>query len=442
MKLIVGAGNVEGTPQEIAALLRELGLRPDDLLPPPTAAAAVASRASTPYPSPLARPLLDPPHNELLVHDYEHDDGLAAGTRRRYVGAVRDLERHVSPKSLLDVTRDDVRAWERGLIDKCAHQRLTVLYGRNVGAPRVTCAKGEYDWTHDAPATCNPACPIFQRQQSGPTGRLKAAKHFYDWARERGLRDDNPAEWVLKRHQRLRPHAAHTNRKHAPTVQDVREILRALHETGTPRDVLAVLLLAKWGRRPQHTLLVNVEDLRGLHDAEGPCYADFTGARERTMNRNENTRTKLMGHLVAPIDLELRAYLLDAYLPWRARTHYLDASGPLVTGALTAPRLSVNLLTTEVLDAAMNHLARNAPSEAARRKWTAHADTQHPTRITPGSFRHFFTTVLEELGVSREERMTLRGDRLPGALEAYRHLDARRICAMYRMPDLLRPSEA
>ncbi|MHB8603912.1 MAG: hypothetical protein ACYDCK_01550 [Thermoplasmatota archaeon] len=409
MRLKTSAWTLEGDPDEIARVLQQLDGR----------------AASSPQ-------LRDVPTNELLLHEYAREPGLSLNSRRSYARTAALFERQIAPKSFLDASIDDVRAWERGLLDACKHHETTSLNGRGRAAlERHKCVKGLFDWSLAPPTSCATSCPFFQRQREGPRGRLKGLRNFYAWLRDRGLIALNPVDGVARRHAKSLGKALGPL-KYAPSVAEVRELLAAAARVGSPRDVAFLLLLAKTGRRPQHLLLVEAADLRGvMPGAPGPAWIDYRGVRARMEARNVGGHTKLQGNLIAPLDQESVAFLREIYLPWRQRQHgYAWTEGPLIPGDRTGDALRADAARGLALDPALDELAAHNPA------WRAHA-AGGPEPLTLGSFRHFFTTELETLGVSREDRMTLRGDVVPGALEAYRHLDAQKVCQKYRAPTLL-----
>lgn len=437
VRLETRLGVFEGTPEAIARTIALLRDAPDGALEPPRPSVQVQLDAvfdTRPRPA-----LREVPTNERMLHDYAADTGITAGSRKRRVRAVESFERTIAPKSFLDVTPADVSAFDRALLDSCKHERWNVQVGRGTAhhAPHVRCDKAQYAWALAKPAACNPAdCALFARQHEGPAARLAAVRDFYAFLKARGLVATNPAEDVCAKRQKAVKRRGRGKRKYAPSTSDVVTILRAVQERGTPRDVALILLLFKWGRRPSHIVLLDAADVFGVLQ-EGVAFADFTDARERLEALNKDGRTKLAENLIAPIDEETRRYLADVYFPYRQATWgYAWNEGPLFPSSTSGDRLDKQQVQY-VLDCALEHLAATAATDREHAEWAEHADPRSKRRISAGCARHYLTTTLEEFGIDREKRMTIRGDVLGEALEAYRHLTPEKVVAMYRMPNLL-----
>lgn len=416
--------NVEGSPSEIAELLGTLRA----VTPSAVGNAAVAIVLPAP-PAPQRRV----PHNEELLAEYRDVGGVSRETRGGYVRAVEEFERIISPKSFVDATVDDVLRFERALTNVCAHRKANYLAGRGklTVVPKLQCQKGEYAWTLTPPDSCATSCPLFERQSNGPKARLGGLAHFYNWLLLRGLVTTNVVQPVQREHARAAPQREERG-KYAPTTEEVRAIVRALTVVGTPRDVALILILAKTGRRPGHVTELGAEDLH--LDAGGVSWVSFRGVRERVRRENGHTRTKLRGDLHSILDAELVAYLVDVYLPYRqARWGYAWNEGPLFPGTQSGEALNEKTIQRYVLDPALKHLET---IDAA--KWRAHQDDDE-VRITPGVFRHWFTSQLKRAGVDNQDIDLLRGDKVPAARMNYMDLKPADLAQLgiLRLPRLL-----
>jgi integrase len=429
-------GTFEGSVTEIAESVRRLHAlavqppaAPDGVVPP----FEETSQLPLIPLAPASRRLTNPPSNELLLQQYSEDVGLSPGVRRAHVSAARELEHHVAPLSLLDVTQDEIRSYERLLLENCAHLQTRRVDGpRAALVPTFCCMKGLFGKTVVKPESCASSCRLFQRQMTGPRARLGRLKHLYEWLRSRGLVDRNPVEFVLRRHSKTVP-STDGPAKYSPSQREARLMIGAAREVLTLRDVAVLLCFAKWGRRPDHTLFLEAQELRGvmLHE-EGPAYASFAGVRDRVLSRNLGGGTKLKGNVVSPIDDELLAFLRDEYMPYRqTRWGFAWNEGPLFPGNQARGRFNYTMLQEFLFDPVMAHLAATAPTERERDVWREHARKGSPTQITPGCFRHFFTTRLEEFGLPELDIDILRGDRVKGSKREYLHMTPEKVCAKY-----------
>lgn len=468
---IPNLGVVEGSPQEIADLLNRVGVtqrvlaefdRPATPSPPmpipgPELASAadatevsvsiapkgIARQAHLPphgsEPFGIASPLRNAPNNDRILFDFEEGLRVTDHTKRKYMAVAREFERHISPKSFLDVTQADVRGWERSLIEGCRYIHSTALYGRGKFGPlRSSCKKGVFTKVLAKPDVCRSTCPMFARQLKGPQGRLGALKQFYTFLRDVGLVPSNPVEGVARQHTKSLG-KRHALGKYVPTLRETRSILRVLKETGSPRDYTMVLALAKWGRRPEHILLLHSTDIIGLKEGdttgELPT-ADFTTVRDRMEHRNRGGHTKLQGNIWSPVDAELRDVLVNFYMPWRTRHFaYNWEEGPLF------PEYQRGRYWTKggiqfALDRTMRQLAERADTDEERQLWESHLEPG-PLRITPGCFRQFFCTTLMELHVPEIHIDILRGDVIPGSKRNYIKLTRELVHGMYQMPRLI-----
>ena len=434
---------VEGPPEEVAKLL-ELQRAPAPL-PRNGRVLLVHHDHDAPH-APPAPPVPRVPNNDALLDEYRRDGGIARQTRQAYVKSVEEFEHTIAPKSFTSATIGDVQRYERQLVDACSNMQTTFLgLGRASVAtvPRRRCAEGLYEWSVTTPAMCATSCPSFRRQTSGPRKRLQGLRHFYDWLQVRGLVSTNVVVPVMKRHAQTRGGADEgAPKKYAPTLAEVRALLRACVEVKTPRDVALLLTLAKTGRRHGHVCELAAEDVRGLH--EGPAYFRFNGVRERVLRKNVDGRTKLRGNLVAPIDTELAAYLRDVYLPWRQEKWGLAwTEGPLFPGMYGARKpFNPTLVQGLILNPLMHCLAETSTTTTEAEAWRTHALAGHEERISPGCFRHFFTTQLKEMGVPDGDIDILRGDQVRGSKRHYMHLRPEGVCSMYRMENLLTDARA
>lgn len=455
-------GTFDGSPEEIARLLADL--RAHGVLPTakevPGAPNAVHVEIvdARPVPRPLppsahalrleemqgqTQRLRNAPNNELLLHEYRQERGIAAGTLRRYGYSIQDFERKISPKSLLDATQDDVRAYERDLLDGCKHLVTITVHGRERDQPhKWKCRAGQFPAAIAKPGSCCQSCPLFRPQTSGPAARLKGLKHFYDYARFRGLVLTNPVELVAKRHARSRARAPDGPRKYGPSVDDVRALIRAALDLGRIRDAAFILGLAKRGRRPWHESLVRAEDLRGVGTPWS--HVDFHAVRERVVRANRNEGSKLSGNLIAPVDAEHDAFLREVYLPHRQREWgYSWEEGVLYPRDHSEKPWDDNAIRQSIMDPLLRHLRDHAETPEEKAKWQMHHDASSRARITAGTMRHFMSTQLKLLGVPLDDRQRMRGDRVPGAHASYEHLEVKEICARYpRTYPLLLPPGA
>lgn len=412
LRLRVDGSEVEGSPADIAELLRLRG----------------------PQQARLPGPLKDPPTNELLLHEYERDATISRASTMDYLGSVRRLERAISPKSFLDVTTDDVRALERTLLERCKFLGFAPAQST---IPRVRCRQGLFPWSLEAPKGCGSACELFRRQESGPLAVLRGLKHFYGWLQERRLVTEDPVGPVLKRLRATMPEPARGKAKYAPTVEEARELLRAVRATSDTAAVGLVLALLKWGRRPGHVVFF---DASGLHLDGTASWGDFEHVRDRVLRRNKRGRSKLhadLATLIAPLDDEFRRFLTEELLPYRARRWRLDLNrGPL----FPTPRghsWHANNLQGKILDPAMRHLVATAPDAETRARWERHLRVGSRERITPGCGRHFFTDRLLRNGVREDHAELMRGDDNGHAIRKYSHWGPADFAGLYRMDNLL-----
>lgn len=430
MRVVVpDLGTFEGTAEEIADALARL--RANGLIAGSPATISVAH-------APRPRELTKAPTNEHMIYEFRLDKGVSKKTRTRYVGIVEEFERIILPKSFLDASQNDVREYERRLLDNCTNLRTSSLSGGvRAPAPRSKCALGLFTFTPVKPASCCSSCPKFARQTSGPRSRLQGLKVFYDFLRERGLVQANPVDLILARHSRSLPQRS-GRKKYAPSAGDVQLLVWAARQVSTPREVAIIMALAKWGRRPLHVAQLHAADLRGIltPDPEGHTFVDFQGVRERVAALNANPRTKLNENLLSVIDNELATYLRDVYMPYRQeKWGYAWNEGPLFPRLHRGDELDETLIQREVLDPALDLLSRRGTA-AERAKWTAHKKDKR-VRITPGCFRHFFSTTLKQFGVQDLDIDIQRGDIIRGSKRSYIHIAIGDLVATYRMHALL-----
>lgn len=422
LRLTLPMGEVEGTPEELAAFVRLL------------------EKPAGPVTIPVNRPIPPArPNNDELLVQYAGEMRHSKETRATYVRAVAEFERGIHPRSFLDATTDDARAFETRLVTVCRHRKWNYLNGKTGvnHVPQHKCAKGEYDWTLTPPASCATTCPLFQRQTSGPNGKLKALSDFYGWLEYRGLSTTNIATPVRKHHARgLGPR---TDRgKYAPRLDEVRSIIRALSSAMGPREVALVLVLAKTGRRPGHVVMLHARDV----DVKSPvATVSFKSVLADVLRENDSLRSKLCAGLVNVLDAETRAHLRDVYFPYRQkRWGYAWNEGPLFPGRNTGTTLSDANVQPYILDVAMTWLRDNASSDEERAAWTDHLALESPRRITPGCFRHYFTTQAKKDGVQNDDIDLLRGDKIQASRAAYMDLHAEDLAPLYPNAPRLLPS--
>lgn len=446
MRVKLGEVEVEGTHEEVQAALREL--RALGVLP--TAGVQTTFTTTQPQvtilepaaPHPTRTDGVTRPHNEALLYEYRNDTGVSKNTRRTRVSIAEDFERMIAPKSLLEVDAGDVRAYERRLTENCKSLNHTSLKG-SPGVVRVRCGLGVYDWTTAKPPSCCAACPQFARQREGPAARLGHLKAFYDWLLERGLIQSNPVELVKRRHLKSRGPNKRAPKKYAPTLDEARELVAAARRVCSPFAVALLLCLIKWGRRSGHTVLLRACDLVNLDEA-GPAWVSFEHVKEVVEQRNESTWTKLNGNLYSPVDNELRVYLRDVYLPWREATwgYTPGDENALFPGEVSGKPLDDVLVQGHVLDPAMRELVKRARTPAERARWEAHLKPRSKTRISPGCWRHFFTTQQKLAGVENDDIDYLRGDIVAASRWHYMHLNEDDVRHIYRMPNVLAEDDA
>lgn len=435
-----GEIQVEGTPAEVGPAIREL----QDLgvIPRTTQTTFAATQPQVAIVETKTAPASDGvviPHNEALFAEYLNEPGISKQTRARRVRIARDFEAKISPKSLLAATRADVLAFRSDLLENCKSLTYTPLLGRGaVGAMRYQCRLGVYDWTHSKPKLCCNACPSFARQRAGPAAVLGHLKAFYDSLQDRGLVESNPVERVKAKHVKGLGPKNRAPKKYSPTLDEARQLVNALTIVRTPRCVALALCLMKWGRRPGHTLLVRANDLVNLA-AAGPAWVSFEHVRDVVASRNDNDWTKLAGNLHSPIDNELRVYLRDVYLPWRQAEWGYEPNdeNPLFPGSESGELLAGEQIQRDILDPAMEYLAAHASTADERARWAQHATPKSPTRISPGVWRHFYTTQQKLAGVENDDIDYTRGDIAGAARWHYMHLTHEDVERIYRMPALL-----
>jgi len=422
-------GTFEGSPEEIAR------------------AVALLTTSTTNHASGLVQAAArnERPSNEKILHDWQHERGVSKAVRVRYTNVAREFEEMLRPKSLLDASQSDVRRYEARLLLHCTHEKWTNFTPTTEVVPRVKCMLGVFPLSPGLPAECGPSCALFERQSVGPRAKLSALKAFYDHLRERELVATNPVELVLRRHSKLAAVRSDDLKKYAPHVEEARAILWALKWCRSPRDVAIVMALAKWGRRPAHTLLLDADDLRGVltPDPEGYAFADFTRVKKKVLAENGDGSTKLKGGLISPIDAEFLAYLREVYMPYRlAKWGFAWNEGALFPGDISGTSYHEKQVQS-ILDAAMRHLSKTRATAAERDAWKKRVEaTDLRERITPGSWRHFFSTTLAAFGATDLHIDVLRGDRISGSKAHYMHVDRfyRDIVAQsYKMPALLSP---
>jgi len=379
------------------------------------------------------------PTNEGMLYEYARDVGLSKKTRTTYANSVVEFERTIAPKSFIDVTRSDVQRWVTDHLEhNCRHLEHVGGQGRNrPGLLRFHCGKGVFPWTPAKPPSCAKSCPLFAPQKHGPVARLKALKHFMDFLIDRGLRTDNPVELVKRKTMKARGPVRQFGNKYGPPLDEAREIIRAVIITGTPRDVGVVLALAKWGRRPSHTLLVRERDLAHV-ERSGAAWADFSWVKEEMERRNGNARTKLNGNLYSPIDAEFRMWLHYTYLPYRRQKwKWLTRDDALFPGDRSGEAYREDYIQHGILDPALEWLRDHAKTPAEREKWARRLDVDDATHITPGSWRHVFTMQQKLAGVENDDIDVLRGDTIRASRGAYMDWQPEQVCALNRMPALL-----
>lgn len=427
-------GVFEGTPEEVAealARLRDAGIL-DQPSPPPEPLVTIARKEET-----TQSRLRDVPNNEWILHEYANAPGLVKKTRTAYVNTAREFERILSPKSFLDATHEDARKFERRCLDTCGHLRSTVFGegGKATNHQRFTCTAGLFRLVGAPPPMCSRECEKWTKQETGPIARLKAAKHFYEFLRKRRLVTENIFTDIVEDRGKVRKNVV-TKKKYSPTPGEVRELVSMGRLIGTPLDVCTVMSLAKWGRRPSHTLDLRASEIVGIitPNDEG-AFADFSGVKERFDSREGDGTTKLLGFLISPIDAEFASFLRHDYFPWRQKHFgYAWDEGPFLPGIHSGRPMHEEQIG-EILDRLMRALAKTG-SAADRARWKAHLEDKK-RRITPGTFRHYASTTWRQLGLEEMDRDILRGD-VPKATRAtYEHITAKDICAMYRSPALL-----
>lgn len=425
-------GTFEGTPEEVAdalARLRDAGVLDAPLEPLVT----IARKEET-----VQARLRDVPNNELILHDYAHAPGLVKKTRIAYVNSAREFERILAPKSFLDATHEDARKFERRCLDACGHLRSTVFGegGKATNVQRFTCNAGVFRLLGAPPPTCSRECDKWKKQSTGPVARLKALKHFYEFLRKRRLVTENIFTDVVEDRGKVRSNTV-VKKKYSPTPGEVRELISMARLIATPLEVCAIMALAKWGRRPAHTMDLMAEEIVGIiTKSEEGAFADFSGVKERFDSRQGDGTTKLLGFLVSPIDAEFESFLRHDYFPWRQERYgYAWDEGPFLPGKLSSRPMHEEQIG-EILDRLMRALVKTARTDADRARWKAHLEDKKK-RITAGTFRHYASTMWRQLGLEETDRDILRGD-VPKATRAtYEHITPRDICAMYRSDDLL-----
>lgn len=377
--------------------------------------------------------------DDEILRTYAEQPGLSRERREQHARVARDFHASLQGRSIITATKDDVRAYERLLLEQCRWKRVTPLQGRyTMAAPRVRCDKGEYGWRTSPPATCCRACPLWERQRTGPLARLRAIADLYDHLHERDLVQSNPARLVAKKHAKSLGADPPGRKKYSPTLDDARRLIHASMVVGTPWHVATLLLLMKWGRRPGHTTLMHVEDLYHMREPPGRAIADFSGVRERVLARNLDGYSKLQENLLSVVDRELHDYLTKQYLPYRSETWTLEPdTGPLLPATFADRHMHDLDIQRQVLDPAMQWLEKNSRTAAEREKWRNHRLPRSKTRISPGTWRYFFTRELTRAGVDSMRIDILRGDRTPGSKRSYLELEPETLHSWYKMPDLL-----
>lgn len=423
-------GTFEGTPSEIAESLARL--RDHGLLDTPTV-------TIIPRPEGTAQArLAEVPTNERTLYDYENAPGMQRKTKRAYAASVREFERQIAPKNFLDATEEDARRFERACLDTCAHLKSTVFAeGKAGGSTRFACKAGVFSWVGAPPRDmCNRDCSLWKKQETGPMARLKALKHFYGWLKSTRLVRANIFDEVSKSRGRVKRNVV-VKKKYAPTTAEVRELLSEARRSESPLEAALLMALAKWGRRPAHTVDLHAADLVGIitPDPDLLPFADFTSVKERFESRPGDGATKLLGFLTSPIDAEFLAFLREEFLPWRQeRWCFAWNEGPLFPGHRKGEPVSEEQVQ-EILDRLMRKLSARG-SAADRERWRSHLEDKR-RRVTSGSFRHYASTTWRQMGLQEMDRDILRGD-VPKATRAtYEHIDERAICAIYKFPELL-----
>lgn len=428
LKIVRDGVEVEGSPEELAAYHR--------LVARDTHASRLTDFADVGLtPRDEERPTV-----ESALLKFAEDDAVTKKVRVSYARHVRAFQAWLGARregaTIYTAGVADVRDYLSTLKATCKYLKTMTAAGRGrPPLPRVGCLRELFPWTTGTPPPfcARGTCEKWAPQSEGPSARLKAISSFYEFARFHGWVAQNSADVVLQRHEKKKGKSLR-KKKYKPTLREVQEILAGAKEILSPRDVALLLCLAKWGRRALHVVLLHASDIHGFTrvDEDG-AWADFSGVRDRLQERHDGGRTKLQGNTISPFDPEHEDYFRDVFLPYRQETWgYAWDEGPLFPGDVTHQPLRDDVVQRLLIDRVIEHLARTAPSEADRERWLARLDKRSRTRWTTGSFRHFFTNHLEELGVPRDDVKELRGDRLPGAIEEYRDPTPATIAAKYR----------
>ncbi len=210
----------------------------------------------------------------------------------------------------------------------------------------------------------------------------------------------------------------HLKRKPPKRVLTKAEINLLVHRSHRLNRKILYAILAKTGVRIREALLLRC-DAEHMNLAEGWLKVPYYKGKRR-------------GNRILIIDDELRAILV-AYLEWRERWVRRDAQGKPTHDRLIISHRGIGFDP----DQEMVVLAKVVRPDCVRLKIMKGDEPRH-NRITPHSFRHFFSDEIKRNGIDPYWWNVLRGDVPRGNEQTYVHPSLEDIRGHYRQhaPDI------
>jgi integrase/recombinase XerD len=219
---------------------------------------------------------------------------------------------------------------------------------------------------------------------------------FYEFLIYKKCVKTNPVTGIKKRRY-LRNFKSHdpSQRRQCITLEQAQMLVESIYE---PKELAVVVLLLKTGIRKKECSEINIDGL---------------DMKNKTIHL---TPTKKRSNEVVYFDDET-AYVLDNWLKRREKENK-------------------NHIQALFLDRFGNRLSLLAISRIVE-KHAATVGLHNPEskrledRLSPHSFRHFFTTRMLEAGCPREYVQELRGDAGRSAIDIYYHIDKKKLQQSY-----------
>ena len=399
MKVTIAGVEYEGTPDEIAALMRTLA----------------------PAPSPAgAAPQHDPSQDEALFTRFLQRASMTPGRAQTVVRVMRRLKARIAPRSILDATKKDVQDMVEDILTQCRNLYTFHQPTRTPGWHR--CDAGRFDRDLGAPSTipvlvrgagvkpdfCKATCPAYEMNIFVANETLQFINSFYNF-----FEDDitkHPVRTLLPQYASTLQVAERTRSRHNPGLAIVRRII--LGTKDLTKQTLFTLAVKSGRRRGELRLItwpmVNLE--KG--------WIDLEHVRQEKLRMAGRGRTKMHRYACRYLflDEEAKTKLRRYRTYWEGLVKRDEKGEPLTLylwlGRYRDGPASGNTLESWFQDAIEDAGLTEELDESKDRK-----------RTTFHCLRHCFTTESQRppRKAPRDFVKYLRGDVMGDAMARYEH---------------------